>query len=486
MESMRDIGYSLESAIADIIDNCITAQANNVDIRFSWNRGVPWIAIIDDGCGMDSKTLIKAMRFGSSHPKNIRRDDDLGRFGLGMKTASISQCCSLTVISKYNSKISGCNWDLDNIKKNDCAWNLGVFEEVDLKKNPVIRQLFDEKLNIHASGTIVLWEQMDRIEYDGETSNKGNQHFASILAKTREHLELVFHRYISPSIGQRKVNIFMNNDKLDAFNPFNENNIATKELPEQVISLDGQKIIVQPFVLPHHSKIPKQEYLKYARSDGYLHNQGFYIYRNQRLIINGTWFRLIKKDELNKLIRVRIDIPNSLDHLWKIDVKKSSAFPPANIRNQLKNIIDKIEYEGKKVYHQRGHKHKSKVKDPFWIRKIVSSKVTYQINTEHPLIKYFINNLDKDKITDFNDILLMLQNYFPQDMFFADLASSPEQIQNRKTDNELFERALGLYIESWGGLECVTQEDASEWLLHEPFIYNKAMAQELFIKRGLL
>lgn len=92
LESLRSIGYTLETALADIIDNSITANSSSISVRFAWNNGDPWIAIIDDGDGMSNDELINAMRFGSRNPVEKRAKNDLGRFGLGMKTASISQC----------------------------------------------------------------------------------------------------------------------------------------------------------------------------------------------------------------------------------------------------------------------------------------------------------------------------------------------------------------------------------------------------------
>jgi len=114
IESMRDIGYSMETAVADLIDNSITAGASNIDIRFSWNDGDPWLAIVDDGYGMDSDELTNAMRLGSKNPLEERDKEDLGRYGLGLKTASFSQCRKLTVISKVGESIEGREWNLNS------------------------------------------------------------------------------------------------------------------------------------------------------------------------------------------------------------------------------------------------------------------------------------------------------------------------------------------------------------------------------------
>ncbi len=146
IESLRDIGYSMETAIADIIDNSITAKATNVWIRFSWNFDNPWIAIIDDGYGMTENVLIEAMRFGSKNPRDDRPEDDLGRFGLGMKTASFSQCRHLTVLSKQNRHLSCCDWNLDKIasdyRQNENNEWLSVYRENNIQDLELLNMLY--------------------------------------------------------------------------------------------------------------------------------------------------------------------------------------------------------------------------------------------------------------------------------------------------------------------------------------------------------
>ena len=156
----------------------------------------------------------------------------------------------------------------------------------------------------------------------------------------------MFHRYLkSDIISQNKLNIFFNNSPLVAYNPFFVK--KSKQLHKEEIQYKGSKITIQPYVLPHHNKISEEEWKKYGGKRGYLHEQGFYIYRNKRLIIYASWFKLIPKTELTKLLRVKIDIPNNFDKYWKINVKKSNAVPPEVIKDRLKEIISKIEFAGK-------------------------------------------------------------------------------------------------------------------------------------------
>ncbi|MBU2628967.1 MAG: ATP-binding protein, partial [Proteobacteria bacterium] len=291
VQSLRDIGYSMESAIADVIDNSITAEAKNINVNFAWNKENPWIAVVDDGCGMTPAELTDAMRLGSRNPMEERSSEDLGRFGLGLKTASFSQCRQLTLISRKEGMLAGREWDLDLIEENpDNGWRLRVLEGFEIQQDKYIAGLLSL---VPQSGTIVLMRKLDR--YDG-LEKKLN----SLVEQTRIHLELVFHRFLSPRRGKKRINIFLNNGPLTAFNPFNLSHAATQELPEQSIHVNEQSVNVQPYVLPHYNKTSREEYQKYSCSGGYLQNQGFYVYRNRRLIIKGTWFRLIKKEELTK------------------------------------------------------------------------------------------------------------------------------------------------------------------------------------------
>jgi hypothetical protein len=488
IESLRNIGYSMETAIADVVDNSITANATQIHIRFSWNSGNPWLAIVDNGYGMTKSELINAMRFGSMNPLEIRTPNDLGRFGLGMKTASLSQCQHLYVLSQKDGQVSCCEWDLKLIAKTDNPkWTLGVLDLEAIRQrtnlNLIYRELFNHNQN--QCGTIVLWENLDKAT-EQSTLLEQEQYFSNVVYGARKHLELVFHRFLSPEVGHKKVEILMNGDDLKGFNPFNPRNLATQELEKQHIILDGEKIVVQPYVLPHHNKISRQEYEEYAGDGGYLHNQGFYVYRNRRLIIKGTWFRLIKKEELNKLIRIRVDIPNTLDHLWKIDVKKSHAVPSEAIKNELKRVIGKIEGVGRRVYQQRGARLSSNLKDPVWVRKAVGGMIVYQINRDHPLVTDLLRKVPSEQRGYFNQVLTMFENSFPVDLFFNDIASKPERVERPEFAEEALEMLLEVFIEMWAVQEKTNEEIVKELLLVDPFASNKNLTEKLMKRKGYI
>lgn len=426
IESLRDIGYTLETALADIVDNSITADARQIDIHFAFEEGEKsCISILDDGTGMERQELLDAMRPGSRNPKDDRDADDLGRFGLGMKTASFSQCRRMTVASRKNGVLSLACWDLDHVSESG-EWELLVPEESDIGSSVCLTFPKDH-------GTVVLWEKLDRI-VDATDSRKTESMFYHKMDLAKKHLEMVFHRFLKGREKRiRKVGISINRLSLEPFDPFNENNPATTILPEEKIVLNGEIITIQPYILPHHSKVSKSEYEKYAGEGGYLNNQGFYVYRNGRLLISGTWFRLIPKSPLTQLARIRIDLPNNMDDLWKIDVKKSMVQPPAVIRNRLKEIIDKIAGSSVRVYTNRGCKSQSDI-TPIWERHARHGEIVYEINRKHPLIQAFSRKLDSRTQKEFDEILDMVQMFFPKDMFFSDYAKAPEKT-GRKSES---------------------------------------------------
>jgi hypothetical protein len=437
IESLRDIGYSLKAAIADIIDNSISASASRIELFFKWDNKAPHIAIIDDGTAMSFDELIEAMRPGSTNPLADRNRKDLGRFGLGLKTASFSQCRKLTVVSRKDGRLSGCCWDLDYVAEKD-EWLLKVLKDDQIKTLPEFSRLGD-------SGTIVLWENLDRV-IDRTDSASTEVNLYEKMDTARKHQELVFHRYLKGESGIKPISIFINGDPLKPFDPFNLKNPATQHLQDEKLEIYGKTIYIQPYILPHHSKTSLDDYEYYAGEGGYLTNQGFYVYRNSRLIIYGTWFRLAGHRELTKLARVRIDLPNSLDYLWAIDVRKSRANPPAVIRRRLKNVIEQITGKSKRVYTTRGRLLTQDGVNTVWLRKIMHNKINYSINRNHPIIDRYVSGLNEPEHRFFNDILSLIEGQFPVDAFFSDVSGSPESLsQNMVAEEKLFQLAELFY-----------------------------------------
>jgi hypothetical protein len=431
LESMRAIGYSFQSALADIIDNSISAGAKTIDIRFS-PYGDPYVAVIDDGHGISPEKLRDAMRHGSSDPRHLRDRSDLGRFGLGLKTASLSQCRRLTVVSKVEKDISAKRWDLDIIEQRRDWILLGLTAEAinDLPQMVELKSL--------STGTMILWQLFDRLSA-GELSIESA--LGQRMDTARDHIALVFHRFLSPEKPFCPVRISINGNPVAALDPFLSSHRGTQALPEEQIAVQGEPVTIAPFILPHISKLSIADLSTAGGEEGLRRNQGFYVYRNRRLITWGSWFRLIRQEEITKLARVRVDIPNTLDHLWTIDVRKSTAYPPQVVRDRLKIIVSRIAEGSRRVYTYRGRKASSDDITHVWERTLTRTGVEYIINREHPLVKAVESITDDHYQQLIQKLLRMLETTFPYDAAYADMASERKpsvNLQNQNKYDELF------------------------------------------------
>ena len=424
MESTRAIGYSVEAAIADLIDNSIVAHASHVDIDF-FPIGDAYISIFDDGEGMDFDTLIKAMKYGSRNSLDVRDEDDLGRYGLGLKMASLSQCRVLTVISKKQGIINGCQWDLNYITNESKDWSLILLDNNAFSKFPNFK-----KLESVEHGTLVVWQDLDRLAV-GESQIEAT--FREKTETIREHVALVFHRYISGEPGLKKLDIRMNELSVEPKDPFLSKK-STQLMDEEIILVRGRKIKVKPFILPHVSKLTKNELKQLGGKDGLRRLQGFYVYRNKRLLVWGTWFRLMRQGDLTKLARVQVDIPNSLDDLWTLDIKKSTATPPEVVKNNLKIIIDRIAEGSRRTWTFRGKKEISDTRVHVWDRKIGrNGEIFYEINYNHPMIAEFTNRYPNSQ-NFLSDILKQIALALPLNQLYIDLTND-EKISNDSDSN---------------------------------------------------
>lgn len=443
VKSLRDMGYTFEIAVADILDNSISAGAKTIHIQADDQPEI-YLALLDDGISMNEKELVEAMRLGSKDPEANRLKSDLGRFGMGLKTASFSQCKKITVVSKRKEKIYARQWDLNYIEKTD-EWHLITLDKKSLLDKPLFKEL--SKLE---NGTLVIWEDIDSFSKDA---------FIETIYNLREHLSLVFHRFLEGNIIGKKINISVNGKPLVPFNPFNEKNLATQKLPEQKIKINKSSIKIQPFILPHHSKMSRQDYEKYGTSEGYTKSQGFYLYREGRLLIHGTWWGLHKVSDAHRLVRIRIDASNDQDYLWNIDVKKSTATPDKIIRVELKKILSQVLERGSRPYTGRGRKVEDKTTTPFWDVILAENEVSFAINNEHPLLKTILSSVNESNRDLLQAYFKGLEAYLPLLSIQAHLITSPHKVkqESRLSEDEIKDlaeklKAMNLseeYIESF-------------------------------------
>ncbi len=411
IESMRSLGYSFKTAIADLIDNSVGALAKRIDIIMLPSEN-PYLIILDNGYGMTNQELEAALKFGSKNPLEERENADLGRFGLGMKSASLSQCRKLTVVSKKNGEISCFSWDLDFINEKK-RWALIEYDEVEINKLPNI-----EKLKELEHGTYLLLQNFDRVSASTQSlSNTLN----SYMSETIDHLALIFHRFIDHGLQ-----IYVNNNLIEGRDPFLRKNYSTQVLKEIEVKVDDYHcpIRVKPFILPHINKLTNEDIKKVGGREDLKNNQGFYIYRNNRLIIYGTWFRLYRKEELSKLARVMVDIPKELDYMWSIDIKKSSANLPDKIKNRLYSCIDLSVCGSKRVHEYRGRKTNANEINYIWDRFETRDKYDYRINRDLPQIKLLEKQLDSKQLTMLNNILCLIEENIPNTQIYLDTANN--------------------------------------------------------------
>lgn len=435
--SMRDLGYSLETAIADLIDNSISAGADTIDIICDVSDKNPVVVIHDNGRGMTADELLDAMRHGTGNPRQHRSLQDLGRFGLGLKTSSFSQCRSLTVVSTRNEAICGAEWNLDRIDAAD-DWILSILDDVDIHALPYIERL-------GSRGTVVIWRELDRLLED-EDGDRRDEIVNEKLDVVGRHLSLVFHRFLSGEIkGSPRISLAINGRPIMAFDPFCRKNPATQVLPEEIVRIGEAEVRLQPYVLPHHSRLSASEYDHYQDRSDFISNQGGYVYRNGRLMAWGDWFRLVPKGEATKLARVQIDFPNSLDEAWTIDIKKSRARPPHAVRERLRQIISKITARSVTVHRGRGQRLFQESQAPFWERYADHDGIRFAINGQHPLIASLCARFSPEDVDLLRVLLDSIAASLPVEMIYSDFSTRPREINQTPVDeSQTLERLKSL------------------------------------------
>ena len=284
MESMRAVGYTIETAIADIVDNSITAKSHNIEISFS-AAPEPFIAILDDGEGIDRAGLVEAMRLAGRSPRSERSEHDLGRFGLGLKTSSLSQCRCLSVVSKRGAEVQAVRWSLDHLSERG-TWALQLLDLIEIDQLPAIKRL--KRLE---SGTLVVSTQLDQLHFD---SGRLEAHLDEQMKHARDHLALVFHRFIgqrTPPL-RKTMSLRINGVPLQSLDPFLTVHRGTQHGQVERYVVRGSEVRVQPYTLPYLNKLSSSDRRTALISGTLRDTQGFYIYRASRLVLWGTWFRL--------------------------------------------------------------------------------------------------------------------------------------------------------------------------------------------------
>jgi hypothetical protein len=353
MTSLRDIGYDTPAAVADLVDNSIDADARNIDVTVHADGAESWIRVADDGVGMSRGRLEEAMRYGSSRSYD---DTDLGAFGLGLKTASLSQCRRLTVATRttQRGRIEVRRWDLDRVSSRD-SWEL---ERLTPGRCPahVVAPLA-------TPGTVVLWEGLDRIlEYARPDGAAAMNRLEAVVDGVGEHLAMVFHRFIDGEVrrGRARISLILNGQHLEPWDPFARSEERTRTLEPQWLRLRHggrtHRVRVRPFILPNQIQFSSSEaHNQAAGPKRWNRQQGLYIYRRDRMIQSGGWNRLRTMDEHSKLARIALDIPPAADGAFSTNVSKMSVSLPAELRPALRTLVSGVVGQAQDAYRQRIH-----------------------------------------------------------------------------------------------------------------------------------
>ena len=468
MNSLRSLGYSFETAIADIIDNSISANAKNIYLEFPISGDNLYISILDDGIGMDKNELFNAMKYGSF--KNYD-NKDLGRFGLGLKSASLSQCKVLTVLSKKDDVVSCYRRDVDYILKNK-EWDCIELRHDEFKTLPNV-----DKLNKIEHGTIVIWENFD-IAYK-KSEGAVRSYLSREFDIAEKHTRLVFHRFINDKF--QPISIYFNDVKIHGLDLFLEDNLKTDRRKPSIINIGNSKILVQPYILPHVSDISTEELNeKLGGIDWFRKDQGFYIYRNKRLIIYGTWFKLKSLNLSNEMIkygRIRVDIPNSLDEIRDIDIKKQNAVIPQAIIHYLRQIVTEVcENSAKKT------KRRAKLtleKDNNLIRNkrlSTAKKDIFYVNQDSRIVRSVLDNLNENDRRSVSELLEIISSSLP----LLDINSSmnSNNYETKIVDDNL-ENIISFGISYFYYIK-------NTFKLDNDIIFNQMSALEPFDKENIL
>lgn len=416
LRSLRAVGYDVPTAIADIIDNSLAAGASTVAVDMAFDGLNSFVRITDNGTGMDAAVLDMAMRLGSRHPDARRDTGDHGRFGLGLKTASFGQCRRLTVRSRAASgEEQTRSWDLDHVEKLD-AWALrhGPWDA-------------DSELrlgHIPGTGTTVLWEKLDRV-VENPTHPSAHEDFDRKIAETVDHLGMVFHRLIDATSSP--VTITVNGRRVPGWDPLLSRHQSTREMAVTKLPIAGVQVLVVPYIIPPESRLSPEDARRAAGPHGWLHHQGFYLYRNRRLLVTGGWLGLARPDPQYSRARIRVDVDNRLDDLLRIDIRKARARVPDQIRERMRVIAEKTREEAAKAWSKNAARSPAGPGAPvvpIWRVDPAGPRTRLRVNAAHPAVQAVREKLG-DEAGLLDALLAMMAMAVPVDVLLQMAGAAP-------------------------------------------------------------
>ena len=443
--SLSSLGYSIEAAIADLVDNSVAAKARSVEVVCTWEGTDSWIAVVDDGTGMTHAELLTAMALATKGHAAPRGPQDLGRFGMGLKTASFSQARQLIVTTKpRGGDWATRTWDLDTVRASG-EWRL-------LYGSDPAAEVVLNRLRGHIpKGTIVLWRRLHRFDSDQVSARDhvGQRQFYAETSRVESHLGMVFARLLT---GQRRLALSVNGTPVSAWDPFLIRHPSVQRLPVENLPVAGHLVRVEAFVLPHPKRLDGPALKAAAGPSGWLDQQGFYVFRRNRLILPGNWLNLpgLRRQEKHNLVRISVDVPAELDAEWNVDVRKSTVVPPIAVRGHLRRIgvaacrlaEETLRHRGRITARTRGADFVYA-----WTMTRDNGQLTCRVNRDHPLVRQVLRG-GADSSADARALVRLLEETVPvaalRIMHESDTVDDPEPFAEAAPE-EVVEVARRIY-----------------------------------------
>lgn len=432
IKTLMRIGYTLNSAVADIVDNSITAEAKSVDVFAPPGRSDPIISILDDGRGMDLEELTQSMRIGCKDPAEERQKGDLGRFGSGMKTASFSQARRLTVVTKTaDGPVVAARWDIDKIEETN-SWCLEIFDPDEIETIQGLHPKFPSE-----SGTQIIWSKLTCLDRSSHAQDQDTE-LAAKLSELRSYIALHFHRFMT---GKGRCEFRLNGSRIDPIDPFLSGETGYQEGPSERLRCKGGYIEIRTHVLPHIKNISRERLEELGGADGIAQGQGIYIYREKRLISAGGWLGMARNSQLGALARVQVDIPSSLDNDWSTDVKKASLQMPPRVKRELRRFLADPVKRSKRAYTYRGTLDTA---NSFWniCEDQNTGVITYQIDVENENLLELIRKLGDRERRLLIEYLKELAGNLPINHIYEKMSERPKDIDQENVDMEALESMI--------------------------------------------
>lgn len=474
----RNIGYTLEEAIADLIDNSISAGSSNIWLKFDWNEGAPIFSITDDGCGMNcvSGELASSFKLATKNPRTSRNEADLGRYGSGMKTASLSQARSFVVISKPEyGQIGLRSLDIDFIEANGNKWILKI---PDANKY----QIFTADILKRGHGTTLIWENWDRHPGSYEEFNLAQD-------KVLNYISVCFHRFLSAHEhgANPSLNIHFQTEKnpIPAISP-----IPEPSSERSVCRLKDEQIVERAYLIPHPStwEIPyneSQTFNSYKLFNGYEQHQGIYIYRCNRLLNPyGGWLGLAKASNGTKLARITIDFPNHADDQWQLDITKTKAKIPLALKAKILEFITTTQIKSREKITRGSNTIRPNIRNvhaTIWKqKKIEDLYITYEVNEKYVGFETLFKNSSTISQSTFKSIIKLISDNLPiQEIIDNHEINSNSHDFNRQSIISEFQLELAYNIYLSNTRSGVSHSRALQDItMIEPYCYDDIKVKE--------